>query len=817
MDSIHALETRRRILKLLALIVGLRPSLLPAQEPAFPEKIGKDIFIKQVNPHPPVIDGKLNDATWQNAARFSDFVQQDPIENIAPSESIVVYLCYDPSNLYVGVRAFDSESDKIVGRLGRRDQFNDSDWLWFSIDSRHDHQTGFGFAINAAGVEVDMVHYDDVDDDLSWDGVWDSGTSIDDQGWCAEFRIPLSMLRFSAEEEQTWGFQFGRTIVRKKENDWWVLRPRGASGYVSRFGHLHGLRGLQAPRKLEVLPYSVGRTDVLRTEGVAGEKYRVDAGFDLKYGVTAGSTLEATFNPDFGQVEADPAVLNLTVYETFFPERRPFFIEGANFFKTPFQLFHSRRIGREPGRLGSVEDDGQIEAPKATTIAGAGKWIGKSPHGLAYGALLAATTREYAKVLDAAGKPQSRLIEPAAGYGVLRVTQDFGNGNSYLGGLVTAVRRGSGDADAYTGGVDWKWRLHQNIYQFSGQVIGSQVREAATTTGWGAQWDIRKRGGRNFHWNFTGSAVKEKLNFNDLGFMRRNDLLELAARAAYLLPDPNKITRSAEYAIEVSRASRFNDGLQLNTTYSFTASQQFLNYYWLGFVADFSAESFDDLDARGGPPIIKPRSDLLWIWIGSDSRKAVNFSISAYRGSNAAGNRSHTYNLVLDLKPSDNLKFSLQPGYKFTKNVAQWVDTLDVNNDKAIDHYLYASLRSKIVDLTMRADLTLHRNLSVQFYMQPFIATGAYENFKVLARPKSFDFTPYAYSANRDFNFKSLNSNLVVRWEYRPGSTVFVGWQQRRFNFDHPGKLKVFRDLKDLFGAAGDHIFLIKANFWINL
>ena len=806
---------RAPVLVLLIAVLRL-PSLL-GQEPNFPEKAGKDVYVKTANPHAPIIDGKLDDEAWQEAACFSDLVQKDPIENTAPSESTVVYICYDPANLYVGVRAFDSQPDKIVGRLGRRDQFNESDWLWFSIDSRHDHQTGFGFAVNPAGVEVDMVHYNDVNDDLSWDGVWDSGTSIDEKGWCAEFRIPLSMLRFSEAGEQTWGFQFGRTILRNRENDWWVLRPRGASGYVSRFGHLRGLAGLQAPRKLEILPYTVGRTDILRANGVAEEEYHADTGCDVKYGLTAGSTIEATFNPDFGQVEADPAVLNLTVYETFFPERRPFFIEGANFFKTPFLLFHSRRIGRAPGRFSIAAGDELLKSPKATTIAGAAKWTGKSPRGLAYGILSAVTTREYAGVLDANGAHQSRLIEPATGYGVVRLTRDFGDGNSYLGGIATAVQRGSSDDDAYTGGVDWNWRFHQNIYQFSGQLIGSHIRGASATNGWGAQWDVRKRGGRHFQWSFEGEALNDDLNYNDLGFMRRNNRLELEGRFAYLLPDPNKITRSAEYAVEIERSSRFTDGLKLGASYSLIASQQFLNYYWLGLGVGFGEESFDDLDTRGGLPIVKPRSSSQWLWFASDSRKALSLTLTAYRGSSQGGSDWYSYYLGLEVKPSDNMTFSLQPSYSFNKNVAQWVDNIDDTGDGTIDHYVYATLRSKIIDLTLRADFTFHRNLSLQFYMQPFVAVGTYANFKELARPKSFDFTPYAYGADPDFNYKALNSNLVLRWEYRPGSTVFVVWQQQRYNYDNPGGLKVFRDFKDLFGAPGDHIFLIKTNFWINL
>ncbi len=803
----------------IALFFILPPtSQINSQDHEFPEKIGKEIRMTVVTPRPPHIDGKLDDAAWENAASASDFVQKDPVEKTAPTETTVVYLAYDSENLYVAMRAFDSEPDKIIGRLGRRDAFNDSDWLWFSVDSRYDHQTGFGFAVNPAGVKVDMVHYDDVHDDLTWDGVWDSGTSIDDSGWSAEFRIPLSMLRFSQDDVQTWGIQFGRTIFRKRENDWWVLRPRGASGYVSRFGILRGLRGLQAPRKLEILPYTVSRADVMRANGVNENKYRTDIGLDLKYGITAASTIEATINPDFGQVEADPAVLNLTVYETFFPERRPFFIEGANFFKTPFLLFHSRRIGRAPGRFELAAGDQEIERPDMTTIGGAAKWLGKSPGGLAYGALTAFTAREYATVSDISGVRQLRLIEPASGHGVLRLTKDFGGGNSYFGGIATAVRRGSGDDDAYTGGVDWKWFIKKNIYQLSGQVIGSHLRIANNgTNGWGAQWDFRKRGGRHFQWNFTGTALDEKLNFNDLGFMRRNNHLQLDGRVAYLLPDPNNVTRSAEFALELSRASRFTDGLELGGTISLVANLQFLNYYWLSLSADFNKEVFDDLDTRDGPPILKPRSSSQSVWIGSDSRKALNYSLSGYYASSAAGNRWHIINMVLNAKISDNFLFSLQPGYSFSKNVAQWVDNIDDDGDGAIDHYLYGTLRTKLIDLTTRADFTFHPNLSVQFYMQPFIAVGAYENFKELARPKSFDFQPYAYTLNHDFNFKSLNSNLVLRWEYRPGSTIFLVWQQQKNNFDHPGELNFRRDVDDVFSASGDHIFLIKASFWMNL
>lgn len=569
---------------------------------------------------------------------------------------------------------FDSQPDRIVGRVGRRDEFNESGWLWFSIDSRHDHQTGFGFAVNPAGVKVDTVHFKDTQDDRSWDGVWDCETSVDGKGWYAECRIPLSLLRFSTAKVQVWGFQFGRTIQRKRESDWWVLRPRGTSGYVSRFGHMRGLTVLQTPHKIEILPYVVARSDRLAGAPPSDQEIRTATGLDMKYGVTVGSTIEATFNPDFAQVEADPAVLNLTVYETFYPERRPFFIEAANFFKTPLLLFHSGRIGRAgPGRPPLPAGDVLLDSPDATTIAAAAKWTGKSPHGLAFGVLGTLTTREFAHVLDAINRPRLRLIEPATAHGVVRVTQDFAHGNAYFGGIATAVERGSGDADVYTGGVDWDWRSHQNVYQFPGQLIASRIRSATATppaAGWGGYWDFRKRGGRHVQCGLSGKALDARLDFNGLGFLRRNNQLDLEGRIAYLLPDPNRITRSAEYALEINRPSRLTDGLKLGASYSFIASQQFLNYYWLGLGAGFAERSFDDLDTRGGPPIVKPRSFSQWLWFGSDSRNALTITLTTYRSTNQGGGNWHSSYLAIQVKPSANISFSLHPSYSFNRNVA---------------------------------------------------------------------------------------------------------------------------------------------------
>jgi hypothetical protein len=433
----------------------------------------KSITAVRINPGVRV-DGILDDKCWKEATRSTGFVQYQPDNGTPASESTFVRVAYDDEALYVGMEMYDSEPEKIVSRLTRRDRWADGDLVHVIVDSHHDHKTAYAFTTYASGTQRDVYYWNDNWSDDTWDAVWESATQMTGRGWTAEYRIPFHCLRFACEEDPVWGIYFSRSISRKSELDRWLHIPESASGFVSHFGHLKGMEGLSPPARLEVLPYGVSyaETEAKHPGNPDGRDYVHDMGFDLKYGLTSNITLDATVNPDFGQVEADETVLNLSTFETRYPEKRPFFLEGSKIFDTPFDLFYSRRIGRPPS-ISPEDVDYYIDRPMATTILAAAKVSGKTAGGTSIGILESVTRREEARYVDTTGVKRTAMTEPEGNYLVARVKQDILE-NSSVGIMATAVNQESSYPE-YTGGADWNFRFRGGDYQCNGQVLGSST------------------------------------------------------------------------------------------------------------------------------------------------------------------------------------------------------------------------------------------------------------------------------------------------------------------------------------------------------
>jgi hypothetical protein len=486
-------------------------------EPAIEAKRGKILHAFRVTSDTPRIDGRLDDAAWERAQRSENFVQWEP-DNMAPlSERTVVQVAYDDRFLYVALRCYDRMPDLIAAGLGRRDEFPPTDQAGVGFDPRHDHLTGYVFFTNPSGVQSDLIFFDDEKIDRDYDSVWEVRAQIDEAGWTAEYRIPFSQMRFNVPPapRTVWGFGSRRTIRRRGETGEWTGRPRGERGEVSRWGHLVFDEPLEPPRRIELLPYSLARAERLR--GVNDTGGGAAAGLDARVGLGSAFTMSATVNPDFGQVEQDPAVLNLTVFETFFPEKRPFFLEDSRTFVPPpqlFQLFHSRRIGRVPDRIPVPSSDVVIDRPDQTTILGAAKLTGKAS-GWPFGALSAATASEYA---DISGRDR-RLIEPLTSYNVVRVQRDF-RGSSNVGALATAAVRDT-VADAYTGGVDYNIRWDRNRGSWDGAWAVTRAPSASgvAATGFGG---LMNAGITRKHASVFANVdhLSPTFRVTDLGFLR---------------------------------------------------------------------------------------------------------------------------------------------------------------------------------------------------------------------------------------------------------------------------------------------------------
>jgi hypothetical protein len=799
----------------------------------------------------------LGEEMWQRVPATSEFIQREPAEGGAPSQRTEFRIAYDASTLYVKVRAFDSEPDKIVGYLSRRDANSPADWLRVLVDSYHDRWTAYEFAVNPSGVKQDRYWYNDNSRDDSWDAVWDVSVSRDSQGWTAEFRIPFSQLRFNPAESNTFGLAVAREIARLNETSTWPLLARSATGYVSSFGDLSGLSMAQSPKRLEASPYSLASLTRQPTDGnplAKASNVSGAIGADIKYALTPGLTLTATINPDFGQVEADPAVVNLSAFESFFSERRPFFVEGSGNFRFETDcdgdcsgLFYSRRIGRSPQGSDDLPsgDDVYTDAPPQSTIVGAGKLTGRIGK-YSVGLMHAITQQEFADVLTA-GVRSRQSVEPLTDYSVARVRREFSNQSSF-GFIFTGTNRRVPAAldfladSAYTAGVDADLRF-KGMYGVKGYVAGSSVQGSpeaiqrlqensrhyfqrpespvalnpslTALRGSAGQIMIQKIGGQRLRGNFIVGFKSPGYDTNDIGFMRRADQRTINAWMQIRSDKPSGGIRTKN--VNFNHWQKWNsNGDLLERGGNVNSHWTFVNNWRIGGGFNVNASVIDDRVTRGGPVALMDGGYNGWYYMATDDRKRVSFTYDGGNGSNGHGTRFVDIMPGVTFRPMGALHITANLRYSRNANDAQWVDTVT----DTVDHAVFGHLEQTTVDLTSRVNYTVTPNLSVQVYIAPFLSGGDYANFRELRSPREKDydarFSPFAYADNPDFNYRAFRTTNVLRWEYKPGSTLFVVWQQAREETVDTGEFNFRQNFGDIFHAPGSNVFLVKFAYWLN-
>lgn len=807
---------------------------------------------------PPVIDGREDDAVWRAAAPITDFREVRPAEGAAPKLRTQAKAAYDAHNLFVFVRAYDPHPDSIARLLARRDVATASDLITIFVDSYHDRRTAYEFAVNPAGVRLDYAVYNDRDEDIAWDGVWEAATRVDSLGWAAEFRIPLSQLRYTAAASDTFGFAIARDITRYTERVSWPLYRVSRAGLVSQFGELVGLQGLGVPRRLEVAPYVVAK-DIPQpaVTGFSRRRQYVPGG-DLKYRIGSNLTLNGTANPDFGQVEADPAVLNLTAFETFFQERRPFFVEGTGLFRLDVNcneltcngegLFYSRRLGRSPQLAGAYRDE---NSPTATTILGAGKLTGRLASGLSLGVLEAVTER-----MTTAG---DTTIEPLTSYAVLRVRRDYWNGESTVGAILTAVDRALDQwtepylrRTAYVGALDLRRRPGGGRYELSAsfalsRVSGSSQAIAATqadavhyyqrpdggltfdstrTSLWGDAEELKfgKVGGDHLLFQTSYQRQSPGFEVNDLGFLLRADRQSWSNWVGFRFNHPRAFYERAYWNLSwwqwwTSADLPLERGANLNVV------TQLKNRWWVNAGATLGqlGTTWCDRCTRGGPAVRADPYVTAWAGIqGDDRRHLVPFAWGTYWRTDRGRSEALSVSSTLDLKLSAPVSVSLNLTWAGNRNNTQWYGNF---RDEGVTHYTFAALEQETLALTWRLNCTLTPNISLQLYAQPLVSQGTYGDVRELMDPSAAAYAdrykPYADTAVTNspggFNFKQFRWNTVFRWEYRSGSTLFLVWTQGRQDFaPAAGMNAVTKDFRGLFDLHPANAFLAKVSYWLN-
>jgi hypothetical protein len=866
-------------------------TVLSADRTPAQDSLARRSYAATFTTNPPVIDGSIDDEAWQAGEWQGDFTQFEPHNGKTASQKTEFKILFDDNNIYVAFKAYDTNPDSIVRRVSRRDN-GDGDFVGIGFDSYHDLQTGFAFMANAAGVKNDFIWSQDgrMEDD-TWDPIWFAGARVFDWGWAAEMRIPLTQLRFRISDDGVWGLEIFRRLFRNQEMSAWQPIDRNASGLVHNFGELTGLTGIKPRKQADITPFVVGSLETYEREDgnpfSTGRAWKYNGGLDAKFGLTNNMTLDLTVNPDFGQVEADPSEGNLTAYETFFEEKRPFFIEGKNItsFGTGIgdgdlgfdNLFYSRRIGRSPHLSADTEENEYVRTPRNTPIISAAKITGKTPGGLSVGIVEAITAESRAEI-DSLGQRTWQTVEPPTNYLVSRVMKDFSGGKTIIGGAFTNTHRFLENTgidglvrNANTAGVDFTHYIGEERKWFiSAAAAGSNLKgskeaiedlqrssvhffqrpdadyvevdpDRTSLNGFGGNVQAGKIGG---HWNFMafGYWKSPGFNLNDVGYLQNADAVITGLWTAYNFNKPFSIFR------QIRPNANFWTGWDFGGTHLFTGGNlslyaQFKNLWWTNFGSNYEGNSISNTLLRGGPSMLHPSYLNGWFNLGTNDSRKVFASIYANAG-RGGENSSERYSAGFNftVKPGRSFTATISPSWSANSNNIQFVTHTDET-----DRYILAQINQQIVSMSLRLNYNITPDLTVQYWGQPFLAAMDYSNFKAVTDPhaealddryhlitenelsydvndkiyyvdENNDGTPDYNFDNPDNNYDQFLSNLVVRWEFNPGSTLFLVWSQTRSYSDSTGSFSLEHNLDNLYTSKKPYdVFLIKFTYRFGL
>ncbi len=828
----------------------------------------------------PRLDGRLDEAAWAAAEPAGGFVLREPTEGVPAPERTEVRFLYTHAALYVGARMYSADPAAVRRLVARRDREIPSEQLIVSLDTRADRRTAYTFAVTPGGVRSDYFHPGDFEDarDYSFDPVWEAATAVDSLGWAAEIRIPFTQLRFNPGREQVWGVNLVRHVPARNEEAFWVLVRRNETGWSSRMGRLEGIADIPPARRLELAPYVAANGTRAGTVDAAdpfAERYDLGGrvGGDLKMGLGPNLTLDATFNPDFGQVEADPAEVNLTAFETFFSERRPFFIEGSDLFGGR-GTFYSRRIGATPPGAGGGD---YAESADNTTILGATKVTGRLPSGLAIGALSAVTARETVRTYDATAGTYGRdAVAPFTAYGIVTARQELGRDRSTLAATVTAVERdvdpGSALAAAvarraYTGLVDGRLRWAGGRYDASAYlgysyvagdsfaILGQQLASRryyqrpdadhveldpgrTSLTGITAGINHSKLAG-NWLWDIDYTHESPGLELNDIGALGSADDRGLSGDIRYRQTKPGRVLHNSSLGVFGEGGWNFG-GVRTFTIFGLFGSATFKNFWTADYEVDYFLRALSDDFTRGGPLMRRPHSWQAFAGLSSRQGARTQWRVTANGGRDELGGRFVSASARLAARPGTQWEISLTPRYTDRVTARQYVATRGGGSAATFGgRYIFARIERSEVVAQLRLSYAIQPDLTLESYLEPFASSGRYRGFGELAAARSFDLRTYGTAAGTtitrngdttytvtdgasqfgfpvpDFDVRSLRSNVVLRWEWQPGSTLFLVWQQNRFRRGIPRSDVGADGLWDAFQAPGDHFLALKVSYWI--
>ena len=859
------------------------------------DKAYKRVYnITKVTGAKPVMDGRLDEDFWMKQGEWSDrFVQIIPYERKIPASPTRVKLFYDNKYIYVGVYCKDSHPEKMIRFIGNRDDNSMGDLISVAFDTYHDYRAAPEFNINLGGNKTDLVVTDKLNVNLSWNAVWEGKTHIDmaDSSWTAELRIPFSQLRYNKlSDDGIWGLHVRRIIRRNNEVQNWSMIPLKNNGHVFSFGEMHGMTDLPKPRGIEFLPYVMGKyrnePKIPGSPYQKGHSWGGNIGLDAKFALS-DFTLDLTVNPDYGQVELDPSVMNLTAYETFYDEKRPFFLEGKHildFANGSDMMFYTRRIGAAPSYtpLGIDNINSFADSKDNVPIIGALKLTGTNRHGVTLGVVQSVTARSSAKVTRS-GMEDVEVVEPLTNYTVARVQKNW-KGNSLLGGMLTSVNRALDQPyledfmvrNAFTAGVDFTQYFNNRLYYIDVKGMFSSLngsKEAITVlqtnpvhyyqresaagylgvdperrslNGTGGYVKAGRKGNAKWAFSETFSWSSPGFDLNDMGYMKETDNRTNETEVAYRQTD---IWKHFRYnAFTLTQKNQWNYG---GTPFSNDAALRWqsmtMNRYEMDMKETFVWNRLDSRMLRGGPDMRLNPYFQTSVKVNTDKAQRMMFMLKYEGNHNLDGyNRFNTLSPSLTFRLGNHVYLSGQVDYAWNTDNMQYVGTLkssaasSAQDDPSLI-YLMGHMDQKTYGVTMRLQVNVTPDISIQFYGSPFTSTAKFSDFKEAADTKShtYDKRFHIFSGdelnyadgtyhiksegreasfkNPDFSFNEFRSNLVARWEYLPGSTLYFVWEHRMSNQESRKIDGWGSNLDRMFGLPATNTFMLKMNYWFNL
>jgi hypothetical protein len=826
------------------------------------------------------LDGRLDEAAWRDVAALTDFVQKEPVEGARPTDQMDVRFAYDDNALYVGARMYSSAP--IQSPIGRRDEGDQAEHLLISLDPYLDRRTASTFGVTASGVRLDRYYPrdDDWPSDPGFDPVWQARTSRDERGWTAELWIPFSQLRFTDRDPQVWGLNVQRFVPSQNEEVYWVLIPRTEERWTSLFGDLHGIAGIRPSRRLEVLPYLASSSHLVGNRDrnnpfTGGGNLEGRVGLDAKIGIGTNLTLDATVNPDFGQVEADPAEVNLSAFETFFDERRSFFLEGSDLLAGSVNnYFYSRRIGAAPAGRASGD---LVEYPGTSTILGAAKLTGRLASGLSVAILGAVTDDESARTFRFPNQFAAVPVAPRTTYGVARLQQEFGPGGSATAVMATAVHRGLGERDllaslltrnAFTVSSDSLIRLQDGDYELQlnaglayvdGEAAAiDRVQRASahyqqrpdadyfsydplrtSMTGMKLVAGIERRNARHWVWQVGTETETPDFETNDIGRLSAGDSIVANAQIEYRETVPGRWWRG--YSLSLSPRGGWNYGGDLQQVrIDPRARLTWRNFWQTNLSGSIRPRAQNMRLTRGGPSMEQPASWQADAEVQTSDASQTRGEASLTYGRNEDGGLTYEVDAGVTLQPAPQMQLSIRPAYERQIDTQQYVATIAGGGPATFGgRYVFAHVDRSTYSTQFRLNYTFKPDLTLDFYGEPFASSGRYDHVSELAAARTRLTRVYGTQGTtltrlpngsqlvtdgatsftlpgRDFNVQSFRSNLVLRWEWRPGSTLYLVWQQDRSAEEARRERTSIGDMFSSLGRRGDNYFAVKTSFWFS-